>query len=272
MRTTAILIALSAIIFTTSAQARLHPQEEQPRFIDAAAVPAYTPETASVVRHQYTRHAKPEHRVHKHSIERHKEARREAPERPTVHAPVQPRQTPLEAILAAVGALWGLPDRPFVAHTPARISGEIEIAGATFPFGSGGHGWSIPYGDYLITPKDVGSWGSRHGALGIAGGEIYDKRLGRDRIAIELHHPTNGALMTAGCVAVENWESFKRKVLAMIDQFGHAFLHIDPRGSRVSPHPDPIMVADVRVEVGEVRARHRHYTEHRHHRVRYASR
>ena len=117
------------------------------------------------------------------------------------------------------------------ASRPKRISGLLEFAGEVFSFVSGGAGWSIPFGDWEITGSDgVGSWGSRHGAIGIAGGEIYDPVLHRKREGIELHA---GRYATEGCVAIEpkRWPEFKRKLLA----FGEASLHIGRDGAAIVP-------------------------------------
>src|SRR6202035_4040696 len=135
---------------------------------------------------------------------RHASAHRRTPDRePLLQAPVTttPSQFALplsdSAQASALGALLEIPGGwadglatalPLLVRTPARIAGTIEIAGELFHYGSGGFGYSIPYGYYPIPGDDgVGSWGSRHGAIGIAGGEIWDKRLGRYREGIELH-------------------------------------------------------------------------------------
>lgn len=156
-----------------------------------------------------------------------------------------------------------------VTSTPRRLVGEIEVQGQRFRFGSGGYGLSVPYGDYRIT-HDVGSWGARHGALAIGNdARMYDPRLQRYREGMELHADPNGRLMTEGCVAIEQFERFKRLVLSMMAA-GAAFLHIDPNGARVSSSPEPVIrVAGAEQIVSEHHAR-RHVAAR--HRVHYASR
>src|SRR5579863_2891124 len=97
---------------------------------------------------------------------------------------------------------------------PKLITGTMKVEGKEYVFGSGGHGQSIPYGDYLITPGAVGSWGSRHGAIGVADGTIPDPKLHRDRDGIELHAATNDKLQTNGCVSIrkDQWPEFRKQV------------------------------------------------------------
>jgi hypothetical protein len=60
-----------------------------------------------------------------------------------------------------------LPERPY------HMTGKLEIMDKIYNFGTGGHGrGSIPFGDYPITPNEVGHWGERHDAIGINGNFI----------------------------------------------------------------------------------------------------
>jgi hypothetical protein len=182
----------------------------------------------------------------------------------------------------AVGALIGEPDgwadgiatpRPALAiAAPARLLGCIFIAGECYRFGSGGFGYGVPYGEWPIT-HDVGDWGARHGALAINNdAEVYDARLGRHREGMEIHHDPNGRLETEGCVAIEQWEKFKRAVLAMMEQ-GTTYLHIDSHAAWVSRTPQPlIQVAIARVEIERPRLAHRYRHYAHHHYRHYASR
>lgn len=119
---------------------------------------------------------------------------------------------------------------------PKQITGTITVEGKAYDFGSGGRGQSIPYGDYLITPDAVGSWGSKHGAIGVADGTIPDPKLHRDRDGIELHAATNDKLKTDGCVSIkkEQWPEFRKQVLAMVSENKRVYLHVSDQGASVS--------------------------------------
>lgn len=121
-----------------------------------------------------------------------------------------------------------------VAHRPYRISGDLKIDDHSFRFVSGGKGWSIPYGNYEITPDDVGRWGRRHGALGLNHDDgIPDPQLHRDRQGIEIHAWPGS---TAGCIGIpRGFKTLKRLTLAMIKKNGHAFLHVWPRRVEITP-------------------------------------
>ncbi len=122
---------------------------------------------------------------------------------------------------------------------PKLITGTMKVEGKEYAFGSGGHGQSIPYGDYLITPGAVGSWGSRHGAIGVANGTIPDPKLHRDRDGIELHAATNDKLETDGCVSIkkDQWPEFKKQVLTMVKDNKKVYLHVSNQGASVSTNP-----------------------------------
>lgn len=122
---------------------------------------------------------------------------------------------------------------------PKQITGTLTVEGKEYAFGSGGHGQSIPYGDYLITPDAVGSWGSRHGAIGVANGSIPDPKLHRDRDGIELHAATNDKLETDGCVSIkkDQWPEFRKQVLAMARENKKVYLHVSDQGASVSTTP-----------------------------------
>lgn len=122
---------------------------------------------------------------------------------------------------------------------PKQITGTIRVEGKQYEFGSGGHGQSIPYGDYLITPDAVGSWGSRHGAIGVANGTIADPKLHRDRDGIELHAATNSKLETNGCVSIkkDQWPEFRKQVLTMVKENKRVYLHVSDQGASVSTSP-----------------------------------
>lgn len=119
---------------------------------------------------------------------------------------------------------------------PKQITGVIKVEGKEYEFGSGGLGQSIPYGDYLITPDAVGSWGSKHGAIGVANGTMLDPKLHRDRDGIELHAATNSELKTHGCVSIrkDQWPEFRNQVLAMVKENKSVYLHVSEQGASVS--------------------------------------
>ena len=75
-------------------------------------------------------------------------------------------------------------DRPQYQH------GVGTIGGSQFHWGSGSPGqyWSIPYGDYPVTPDaPTGAWAQSVGAIPIANNVIPDPLLHRDRIGIMIH-------------------------------------------------------------------------------------
>ena len=282
-------ITLSLAIATPALASR-HPADQvQSSFIDIAAKPAY-PAAAAVPlkgryhrverRHRETRKVEAERksRPERRAATRTRPRRRSAEEPARVVAPAPKRPTGEAAQAARLGAILGIPDGfedgvatalPVLAHAPARLLGILEVGALRVRFGSGGAGYSLDYGDYPITPDDVGSWGARHGALGIAhdsGCTIYDERLRRDRCGVELHAATNGELKTEGCVAVEQFGKVKSAVLAMISEFGHAFLRIDPTGARIEPDAEPVlmMAAAPRRELErDVSDRRRHWSRRR---------
>jgi hypothetical protein len=128
-----------------------------------------------------------------------------------------------------------------------HIGGKIDIGGEEFRFGSGGRGRQhIPYGTHEITPGAIGTWGARHGAVGIAGGRMWDPTLHRYREGIELHAAHSDAAITAGCVAIAGgrWREAKARVLGMIRQHGRAYLSVGPHGASITSEPPEKIRAD----------------------------
>ena len=280
MRT--LIIASLVLLVATPALASHHPAPEAGSFIDVAARPSYAIETIAPLRKGWRHHTERKVRVHQERTRRIRTANKTRPRHQgggAVHvgiarsAPVTPK--PLhDALALATGALVGIAEGfedglatalPVAAHAPSRLRGVLEVGELRVDYGSGGEGWALDYGDYEITPDDVGSWGSRHGAIGIAHDEIWDVRLRRYREGIELHAATNDSLKTEGCVAIERqqWAAVKRAVLAMIDEAGHAFLRVGPNGARIEPDRNPIVIL-ASAEPVEERHERRHYAEHRH--------
>ncbi len=122
-------------------------------------------------------------------------------------------------------------DRPQYQH------GTGTIGGRQFHWGSGTPGkyWSVPYGDYPVTPDaPTGEWAHRVGAIPIANNVIPDQKLGRDRIGIMIHSGSASsldALYTQGCfkVAPEEWPDVRKEILAEA-QKGPLYLHVQPGG------------------------------------------
>ena len=117
------------------------------------------------------------------------------------------------------------------------MKGDVAVGGEKFKFGSGGiPGFpSIPYGDYPVTPNEIGAWGKAHGAIGINHGSIWDPMLGRERGGIELHAGHTDELITHGCMAIagKDWPAFKQKVMAMIKENGRVISMSAQMGRRV---------------------------------------
>jgi hypothetical protein len=122
-------------------------------------------------------------------------------------------------------------DRPEYQH------GVGTIGGQTFHWGSGTPGkyWSIPYGDYPVTPSaPTGAWAHQAGAIPIANNVIPDPLLGRNRIGIMIHSgsaPSLDQLYTEGCFKVDpqDWPNVRSQILAQADK-GPLYLHVAPGG------------------------------------------
>lgn len=158
---------------------------------------------------------------------------------------------------------------------PYRIAGIVDVAGKQFGFVTGG--WrrgSMPYGDFPITPDEVGPWGSAHGAIGLNDNSMWDPQLNDSREGVEMHAGDDGA--SAGCfvIASHDWRAFKSAVFGMIDKFGQAFLHFSAAGAAItatktSPLPPVIYIAERHQEI-EASPRRRVRVAAHHHRHRYA--
>jgi hypothetical protein len=120
---------------------------------------------------------------------------------------------------------------------PQYQHGTGTIGGQTFHWGSGQPGayWSIPYGDYPVTPDaPTGDWAHRVGAIPIANNVIPDPQLGRDRIGIMIHSgsaPDLDTLYTQGCfkVAPSEWPSVRAEILKEAKS-GPLYLHVAAGG------------------------------------------
>jgi hypothetical protein len=113
--------------------------------------------------------------------------------------------------------------------------GNMEGYGK-FHWGSGGAGkGSIPYGDWPITPGEVGPWGKAHGAVGLNHNWMPDPKMG-PRSGIEIHASSSEDLehmRTLGCFAVpqKEWPAFKKHLLGEIARNGPMYLHVGPKGA-----------------------------------------
>jgi hypothetical protein len=122
-------------------------------------------------------------------------------------------------------------DRPQYQH------GLGTIGGQTFHWGSGepGRYWSIPYGDYPVTPNaPTGAWAQGAGAIPIANNVIPDPLLGRNRIGIMIHSGSAQSLdqlYTEGCfkVAPSEWPGVRSEILSEAKS-GPLYLHVAPGG------------------------------------------
>ena len=300
---TAIILALGAAILATPAFASHHPTQAANEIIDEAAVATYPIETVAPLRRGwYHRHYAAKSRAAsaraKHVTERgsqrhphHAGGGASAHSSPVVSArPEGPKVAPGPSAsdvglvqAAMLGRILDLPG-PYedglttsapiiVRQRPYHFDGTLQIADASFDFGTGGYGrGSVPYGDWEIDDSE-GDWGKRHKALGLNGDEIYDRQLGRDREGIEMHAAYH--LASAGCVAVENWDKARAKILAMVNQFGHAFLHIWPDMATVTPERSTgraIVFLTERIVADAQTPRHHHHFASRHRFRRYAAR
>jgi hypothetical protein len=120
---------------------------------------------------------------------------------------------------------------------PQYQHGTGTIGGIPFHWGSGTPGkyWSVPYGDYPVTPDaPTGDWAHRVGAIPIANNVIADPQLGRNRIGIMIHSgsaPDLDTLYTQGCfkVAPEEWPAVRSEILKEASN-GPLYLHVAPGG------------------------------------------
>ena len=120
---------------------------------------------------------------------------------------------------------------------PQYQHGTGTIGGQTFHWGSGQPGayWSIPYGDYPVTPNaPTGDWAHRVGAIPIANNVIPDSQLGRNRIGIMIHSGSSDSLdklYTQGCfkVAPSEWPAVRQEILKEASA-GPLYLHVQPGG------------------------------------------
>ena len=120
---------------------------------------------------------------------------------------------------------------------PQYQHGVGTIGGQSFHWGSGQPGayWSIPYGDYPVTPDaPTGDWAHKVGAIPIANNVIPDPQLGRNRIGIMIHSGSASsldALYTQGCfkVAPSEWPAVRQEILKEASA-GPLYLHVQPGG------------------------------------------
>ena len=136
---------------------------------------------------------------------------------------------------AAASDSWGA--RVAREERPQYQFGTGTIGDQSFHWGSGQPGkyWSIPYGDYPVTPDaPTGDWAHRVGAIPIANNVIPDPQLGRNRIGIMIHSGSASsldALYTQGCfkVAPSEWPAVREEILKEAKS-GPLYLHVQPGG------------------------------------------
>jgi hypothetical protein len=120
---------------------------------------------------------------------------------------------------------------------PEYQHGLGTVGGSQFHWGSGTPGkyWSIPYGDYPVTPNaPTGAWAHQAGAIPIANNVIPDPQLGRNRIGIMIHSGSSDnldQLYTQGCfkVAPQEWPAVRSEILKEASN-GPLYLHVAPGG------------------------------------------
>jgi len=116
-----------------------------------------------------------------------------------------------------------------------HIRGNLKLGGVSYAFGSGIDASEphIPFGDYPITPGEIGAWGQAHGAIGVNHNVIWDPRLGRNREGIEIHCGHLPYLYSHGCVAINpnQWHGFKASLLEFIKEKKTAYLHVHADGA-----------------------------------------
>ena len=95
--------------------------------------------------------------------------------------------------------------------------------------------WSIPYGDYPVTPNaPTGDWAHKACAIPIDNNVIPDPQLGRNRIGIMIHSGSAASLdqlYTEGCFKVDpdDWPAVRQEILAEAAK-GPLYLHVQPGG------------------------------------------
>lgn len=126
---------------------------------------------------------------------------------------------------------------------PQYQQGVGTINGTQFHWGSGTPGkyWSIPYGDYPVTPSaPTGAWAHSVGAIPINNNIIPDPVLHRNRVGIMVHPSSSSALdalYTQGCFAVDpqDWPGVRQQIL---DESAKSplYLHVAPGGVAAFTH------------------------------------
>ena len=156
-----------------------------------------------------------------------------------------------------------LPERPY------HMTGKLEIMDKIYNFGTGGHGrGSIPFGDYPITPNEVGHWGERHDAIGINGNFIPDPKYpGQPRKGIEFHQ---GLYVSSGCIVIREWDDFMATLEDMFEEYdGQLYLHVGLNAAIITPEPTvPLPIGSPVIDDEDddnLTPRHRHLVHHRHH-------
>jgi hypothetical protein len=184
-----------------------------------------------------------------------------------------PRSIPPSGMIDLPSSMKGTPK--VIIYRPRHIEGTLKIGSKSYHYGSGGRaGWSIPYGDYPITPGAIGNWGRHHGAVGLNNNSIFDDQLKRDREGIELH--ATGHFSSAGCVVVlrKVFNEVKKTIFALIETAGHAFLHVTPEGAEITSEAiassGKVIYVASKVEHDRAHHKHRREAKHQHYKVHYS--
>ena len=119
-----------------------------------------------------------------------------------------------------------------------HFTGNLEFNGKKYPFGSGISAESphLPWGDYILTPNEMGSWGVAHHAIGINHNKIWDASLNRFRLGCEIHAGHLPYLFSHGCIAItpNEYPEFRESLLKYISEKGNAFIHVHPEGACIN--------------------------------------
>ena len=119
-----------------------------------------------------------------------------------------------------------------------HFTGKLNFNGNDYAFGSGISAESphIPWGDWIVTPNEMGSWGVQHHAIGINHNSIPDPALGRTRLGIEFHAGHLPHLFSHGCIAItpNEYSEFRESLLKYVSEKGNVFLHVHPEGACIN--------------------------------------
>lgn len=155
--------------------------------------------------------------------------------------PNQPGQEAAQPVPPAKGGIGAIPNQ---GNRPRFYSGNLNIGGQQFKFGSGGGRFpSLPYGTYYLHPGAIGPIGHRIGAIaGISDSNnpgnntVNDPQTRRGREGVEVHPDVSGKLHTNGCIGIarSQWPDFAR-AFRNASSRGPLVLTVQPGGASIQP-------------------------------------